>query len=82
MAFRDSIYEPEHVHTAQEGFLPPPDHLRMVLVPLLATRTRGESQMYDLAEFALGQLPNMVGVGTAARASKIDTEFRRMRHGC
>jgi len=92
MAFRDSLYEPDKVHTsfespelAQEAF-PRPDHQRTtselrsqpqaVLVPLLA-HTRGESRIDDLGEFGLNNLSSMAGVGTAARGSKIDTGFRQ-----
>jgi len=88
MAFRDSLFEPDKIHSppgtpepAQEAF-PRPDHQRTtselrnnsraVLVPLLA-HTRGESRVDDLAEFGLG---SMAGVGTAARGSKIDSGFR------
>lgn len=97
MAFRDSLFEPDKVYTppgtpepAKDSFLVRPDHERTtselrnspqaVLLPLLA-HTRGESRADDLAEFGLGNLSSMVGVGTAARGSKIDTGFRHSTVG-
>jgi len=67
-----------------------PDHQRTtselrnnpqgVLAPLLA-HTKGEPRADDLAEFGLANLSSMAGVGTAARGSKIDAEFRRSTVG-
>jgi len=96
MAFRDSLFEPDPVHTpprtpepAREAFLRP-DHQRTtselrnnpqgVLAPLLA-HTKGEPRADDLAEFGLANLSSMAGVGTAARGSKIDAGFRRSTVG-
>jgi hypothetical protein len=90
MAFRDSLYEPDKIQTSPET--PEPvqerqDHQRTtselrnqpqaVLVPLLAAHTRGDSRADDLGEFGVIRLSSMVGVGTAARGSKIDTGLRQ-----
>jgi len=95
MAFRDSIYEPE-TFPASHSPEPPaevvtrPDHQRTtselrnspqsVMVPLLA-RSHRESPSDDLTEFGLYDTHSMAGVGTAARGSKIDADFRHNRMG-
>lgn len=97
MAFRDSIYEPEPLpafhppeHDTRLEVITRPDHQRTtselrsspqsVMVPLLA-RPHRESPSDDLAEFGLYEMPSMVGVGTAARGSKIDTGCGHSRVG-
>jgi len=93
MAFRDSIYEPEQLPASRSPephleAITRPDHQRTtselrnspqsVTIPLLA-RPQRESRSNDLTEFGLGNMSSMAGVGTAARGSKIDTEFRSSR---
>ncbi|KAF7977270.1 hypothetical protein HWV62_4215 [Athelia sp. TMB] len=88
MAFRDSVFEPEDitVRPPSPTLDPPfrrPDHTRTtselrdrahsVMMPLLA-HTRSDSRMDDLAGVGLA---TMIGVGTAARGSKIDEDFRQ-----
>ncbi|KIJ59284.1 hypothetical protein HYDPIDRAFT_162632 [Hydnomerulius pinastri MD-312] len=87
--WRDTIVGTDAGATPTSPDFPPPDlstpHLshqhtssELQSVPLLAHKS-SDSQTSDLAEFGMTPFMSMAGVGTAARGSLIDTEFRHSR---
>ncbi|KAF9237988.1 aspartic peptidase domain-containing protein [Melanogaster broomeanus] len=63
-----SDLQPRHQHTQSE----------LMSVPLL-THRHSDSQSSDVAEFGMGPLMSMAGIGTAARGSTIDPDFYHSR---